>query len=156
MLMLMLLPLPPLPLPLPPPLLPLLPPLLPLPPPPVPARTQASPRKKHREPRRGDPPNTAAPTPPRGPVPASDVAMRPAPPDVAVGPVVELAAHNVITVRRWGRVLDGDVFAISPRIPWTELLRRTYGIPWASPSQSSPTRSLPTSRSRAPEAGARS
>ena len=54
--------------------------------------------------------------------------MRPPPPAVAVGPVVELAAHNVITVRHWGRVLDGDLFAMSPRIPWAELLRRTYGI----------------------------
>ena len=86
--------------------------------------------KAHREPRRGDPPNTGGSTTPRGAVPVSakDVATRAAPADVAISPVVELTAHNMITVRHWGRVLDGDVFAISPRIPWAELLRRTYGI----------------------------
>jgi hypothetical protein len=62
--------------------------------------------------------------PSRQPVPAraNDVAMR-----APSQPFAELA-HDAITVRHWGRLLDGALLATSSRIPWADLLRRTHGV----------------------------
>ena len=35
---------------------------------------------------------------------------------------------NVITVRHWDRLLDGEVLATEPRVDWQTLMRRTFGF----------------------------
>jgi hypothetical protein len=44
------------------------------------------------------------------------------------GPDVERIAPNVISVRRWSKLLDGKLLATSPRLDWATLLRRTYDV----------------------------
>jgi hypothetical protein len=35
---------------------------------------------------------------------------------------------TVITIRHWGRLLDGELYALSSRLQWSVLLKRTHGI----------------------------
>lgn len=41
---------------------------------------------------------------------------------------VEHVAANVISIRRWGQLLNGELLATSPRVDWATLLRRTYDV----------------------------
>jgi hypothetical protein len=54
--------------------------------------------------------------------------LAPPPPEEFAGPAVERVAPNVISVRRWGKLLDGKLLATSPRLDWATLLRRTYDV----------------------------
>jgi hypothetical protein len=52
---------------------------------------------------------------------------------VDVGPFGQKAAADVVmptslTVAPWGRLLDGELLAVSRRIDWPLLLRRTFGV----------------------------
>ena len=55
------------------------------------------------------------------PAPADDRSERPADADIEI-------AEGIITVRHWGRLLEGALLATSPRVAWAELLRRTHGV----------------------------
>ena len=54
----------------------------------------------------------------------------PSTPSTAPTPSASAAADNptVITVKHWGRLLDGDLYASSSRLSFAVLLRRTHGI----------------------------
>jgi hypothetical protein len=41
---------------------------------------------------------------------------------------VELLAPNTLGVRDWSRLLGGLLYATSPRLSWSKLLRRTFDI----------------------------
>jgi hypothetical protein len=47
---------------------------------------------------------------------------RPAPGDVT------LLAPNVIAVKHWNRLLGGLLYAVSPRVDWATLLRRSFQV----------------------------
>jgi hypothetical protein len=44
------------------------------------------------------------------------------------GPAAELLAPNTLGVRHWSRLLGGLLYAASPRLPWSKLLRRTFDV----------------------------
>jgi hypothetical protein len=64
----------------------------------------------------------------------SEPAEKPPPRLSAAEPSLALAAlatpHDptVITVKHWGRLLDGELFASSSRLEWAVLLKRTHGL----------------------------
>jgi hypothetical protein len=41
---------------------------------------------------------------------------------------VEVLAPNVLSVRHWDRLLGGALYAATPRLPWAQLLRRTFAV----------------------------
>ena len=43
-------------------------------------------------------------------------------------PDVEFLAPNTLGVRHWSRLLGGLLYATSPRLSWSKLLRRTFDI----------------------------
>ena len=51
----------------------------------------------------------------------------PTPPTAPIEPVVEFAP-TTLTVKHWGRLLDGELLATSPYIDWAKLMRRTLGL----------------------------
>ena len=49
-------------------------------------------------------------------------------PDRGGLPAVELLTPNTLGVRHWSRLLGGLLYASSPRLSWSKLLRRTFDI----------------------------
>jgi hypothetical protein len=49
-------------------------------------------------------------------------------PDLGGLPDVELLTPNTLGVRHWSRLLGGLLYATSPRLSWSKLLRRTFDI----------------------------
>ena len=43
-------------------------------------------------------------------------------------PLVIALAPNILSVRHWDRLLGGVLYAVSPRIDWARLLRRSMGV----------------------------
>ena len=41
---------------------------------------------------------------------------------------VTTLAPNILSVRHWSRVLGGLLYATSPRLPWAQLLQRTFDV----------------------------
>jgi len=80
----------------------------------IPARTQALPQTEARPPLVG---------PARRPGPASGNAAT-----AMLPPVVIALAPNILSVRHWDRLLGGVLYAVSPRIDWARLLRRSMGV----------------------------
>ena len=56
--------------------------------------------------------------------------------ELAVGSdVVEVVAPNVVLVAHWKRLRDGELYAVTPRIPWALWMRRMFDVgvlPWAA------------------------
>ena len=60
---------------------------------------------------------------------APDVeSLGPRPPPSALAPEVERLAPNILSVRHWERLLGGALYAATPRLPWAQLLRRTFDV----------------------------
>jgi len=47
---------------------------------------------------------------------------------LAFTPGVALLAPNVLSVKHWSRLLDGLLYAASPRVDWANLLRRSFDV----------------------------
>jgi hypothetical protein len=47
---------------------------------------------------------------------------------VMLAPLVIALAPNVLSVRHWGRLLEGALYAATPRLDWASLLRRSFGV----------------------------
>ena len=80
-------------------------------------------------------PAPRAPSPPgasnthRGPaMSANDVAMVAAVRAAPLADDVMRLAPNVISVRHWDRLLGGLLYAVSPRVDWATLLRRSFSV----------------------------
>ena len=80
-------------------------------------------------------PAPRAPSPPgasnthRGPaMSANDVAMVAAVRAAPLDDDVMRLAPNVISVRHWDRLLGGLLYAVSPRVDWATLLRRSFSV----------------------------
>jgi len=80
-------------------------------------------------------PAPRAPSPPgasnthRGPaMSANDVAMVAAVRAAPLDDDVVRLAPNVISVRHWDRLLGGLLYAVSPRVDWATLLRRSFSV----------------------------
>ncbi len=80
-------------------------------------------------------PAPRAPSPPgasnthRGPaMSANDVAMVDAVRAAPLDDDVMRLAPNVISVRHWDRLLGGLLYAVSPRVDWATLLRRSFSV----------------------------
>jgi hypothetical protein len=68
---------------------------------------------------------------PRRSAASAAVAIAPSPtiaPDRGGLPDVELLTPNTLGVRHWSRLLGGLLYATSPRLSWSKLLRRTFDI----------------------------
>ena len=81
------------------------------------------------------PPPTASPPP--MPMPKSPASSRPSRPLPAVPASHTSLAHDepvaradptTITIQHWGRLLDGELLAVSTRIAWPVLMKRTFGF----------------------------
>ena len=57
------------------------------------------------------------------PLPPTSAAMRNALPQEG-----QLLAPNVLSVKHWSRLLEGSLYAASPRVDWASLLRRTFEV----------------------------
>jgi hypothetical protein len=70
-------------------------------------------------------PRDKTPQPPNPPLPTPSGTKGP-----PVAHLVYAQDHDatVITIRHWGRILDGELFASSSRLEWSVLLKRTHGI----------------------------
>ena len=42
--------------------------------------------------------------------------------------VVEVVAPNVVRVAHWKRLRDGELYAVTPRLSWSLLMRRTFDV----------------------------
>ena len=80
-------------------------------------------------------PAPRAPSPPgasnthRGPaMSANDVAMVAAVRAAPLADDVMRLAPNIISVRHWDRLLGGLLYAVSPRVDWATLLRRSFSV----------------------------
>ena len=80
-------------------------------------------------------PAPRAPSPPgasnthRGPaMSANDVAMVAAVRAAPLDDDVMRLAPNIISVRHWDRLLGGLLYAVSPRVDWATLLRRSFSV----------------------------
>ena len=62
----------------------------------------------------------------REPRPTSSVVREPPPRLRAETDPSTYLVPNVITVRHWDRLLDGELLATEPRVDWARLMRRTY------------------------------
>ena len=64
------------------------------------------------------------------PPPPTSTPSTPSTPSTAHTPSASAAADDptVITVKHWGRLLDGDLYASASRLDWAVLLRRIHGI----------------------------
>ena len=83
----------------------------------------------------GDARGGRAPSPPeasnthRGPaMSAHDVAMAAAVRAAPLADDVMRLAPNIISVRHWDRLLGGLLYAVSPRVDWATLLRRSFSV----------------------------
>ena len=60
---------------------------------------------------------------------AAGGALPPSPATIAVlralAPI--LLAPSILAIAHWDRLLGGLLYAASPRLPWSQLLRRTFG-----------------------------
>ena len=45
-----------------------------------------------------------------------------------MAPGAELLAPNVLSVKHWSRLLNGVLYAASPRVDWANLLRRSFDV----------------------------
>ena len=59
---------------------------------------------------------------------ANDVAMVAAVRAAPLDDDVMRLAPNVISVRHWDRLLGGLLYAVSPRVDWATLLRRSFSV----------------------------
>jgi len=79
-------------------------------------------------------PAPRAPSPPgasnthRGPAMSANVAMVAAVRAAPLDDDVMRLAPNVISVRHWDRLLGGLLYAVSPRVDWATLLRRSFSV----------------------------
>ncbi len=73
----------------------------------------------------GRPPRPRTPDGPSGS--GGAVAKRVAAPGVSPGDVIALAP-NILSVRHWGRLLEGALYAATPRLDWASLLRRSFDV----------------------------
>lgn len=54
--------------------------------------------------------------------------LAPRPPPSPLAPEVERLAPNILSVQHWERLLGGALYAATPRLPWAQLLRRTFDV----------------------------
>jgi hypothetical protein len=47
---------------------------------------------------------------------------------IAPGTLATLVAPNVISVSHWDRLARGELYAATRRVPWRQLLRRTFDV----------------------------
>jgi hypothetical protein len=45
-----------------------------------------------------------------------------------LAPTVIALAPNILSVRHWGRLLEGALYAVTPRLDWASLLRRNFDV----------------------------
>jgi hypothetical protein len=73
-------------------------------------------------PRSGAPPKDGERPPP------TDGSAAKVAPMAMLPPLVIALAPNILSVRHWDRLLGGVLYAVSPRIDWARLLRRSMGV----------------------------
>ena len=58
----------------------------------------------------------------------ADVSAAKVAPIAMLAPLVIALAPNILSVRHWDRVLGGVLYAVTPRIDWARLLRRSMDV----------------------------